>query len=653
MKSPDPTRLVNGLDYHGNLCGITNYITPSGKDVIDLAKAYPLPSGLFVCVEVCPDTTDEDEFICEYEVQNEIDQTLRTAAELTGSELSSSNSTEKSLYLFFLGQKQCSPRIQSTSFLGYCIPSKPLEEVLLGDSPSSSNSTASNATASNNATAISNVSTEKKSSSSNEAFDIIMSDIMNVRYVIFGFGCGIAMALGIVFLIIIQLPCILNMLVWSMVLLIDAGLVFAGYYTKGVSATWEASGRPGNEAMALFYGAYVLYGLAGLWLMAILFLRKRILLAVSCVKEGARAISAMPLMTLFPVLQVLCLVAFTIVWGVYMAYLASSGDIQASCMCPDDYNYDVSFRSNSITPAPSPISTNEPTQAVNNAEDNFCEAGCFMYKELSFANNTKYAGLYMIFVWFWTSQFIISLGQLVVALSVSIWYFTRDRKNIGNSTFIKSVGLVSLYHLGTAAFGSLIIAVIKTIRTVLTYIQKKASKSKSRLATVLLTVLKCMLWCLEKCLKFVNKQAYIQTAIFSYSFCKASRMGFFLVLRNALRISAVSIVSQAVLFINKIFITVASTAAGYYYLDTYYGDQLNSLMAPTLLIAICSYAVSEMFDEVFGMAISTILQCFVIDEEMHEPDDRFAPKELAGTLDSTQKKYKKKKNSAASIGIDK
>ena len=620
--------------------------------MIDLAKAYPLPSGLFVCVDSCPDTTTLDEFICEYEVQHEIDQTLGTAAELTGSELTNNNSTEKSLYLLFTSQKQCLPRIQSTSFLGYCIPSKPLEEVLLGDSPLSSNSTASNGTTSNNATSVSNDSTEKKSSSSNEAFDIIMSDVHNVRYVIFGFGCGIAMALGIAFLVIIQLPCILNMLVWSMVLLIDAGLVFAAYYTKGVSATWEASGRPGNEALALYYGSYVLYGLAGLWLMAILFLRKRIILAVSCVKEGARAISAMPLMTLFPVLQVICLVAFTIVWGVYMAYLASSGDIQASCMCPEDYNYDVSFGSNDITPAPSPVSTIGPTLTVNN-EDNFCETGCFMYKELSFANNTKYAALYMIFVWFWTSQFIISLGQLVVALSVSIWYFTRDRTKIGNSTFVKSVGLISLYHLGTAAFGSLIIAVIKTIRTVLTYVQKKATKSKLRLATVLLTVLKCMLWCLEKCLKFVNKQAYIQTAIFSYSFCKASRMGFFLVLRNALRISAVSIVSQAVLFINKVFITVASTAAGYYYLDTYYGDQLNSVMAPTLLIAICSYAVSEMFDEVFGMAISTILQCFVIDEEMHEPDDRFAPKELAGTLDSTQQKYKKKKSSTASIGIDK
>lgn len=142
--------------------------------------------------------------------------------------------------------------------------------------------------------------------------------------------------------------------------------------------------------------------------------------------------------------------------------------------------------------------------------------------------------------------------------------------------------------------------------------------------------------------------------MFSYPFCKASRLGFFLILRNALRISAVSIVSQSVLFLNKVFITVASSAGGYFYLQADHGDQLSSLMTPTLLIGICSYAVSEMFDEVFGMAISTMLQCFVADEEMHEPDERFVSKELIGTVESTQQKYKKRKGSSSTVGtIDK
>ena len=37
---------------------------------------------------------------------------------------------------------------------------------------------------------------------------------------------------------------------------------------------------------------------------------------------------------------------------------------------------------------------------------------------------------------------------------------------------------------------------------------------------------------------------------------------------------------------------------GYYYLEIHYGDELNFLMVPTLLIAIVAYAVSEMFNEV-------------------------------------------------------
>ena len=66
-------------------------------------------------------------------------------------------------------------------------------------------------------------------------------------------------------------------------------------------------------------------------------------------------------------------------------------------------------------------------------------------------------------------------------------------------------------------------------------------------------------------------------------------------------------------------------------------------MMPSMLIAIVAYAVSETFNEVFGMAISAILQCFVADEEMFDGENRYAPGSLAGTIDSTQKNYKKVK----------
>lgn len=51
--------------------------------------------------------------------------------------------------------------------------------------------------------------------------------------------------------------------------------------------------------------------------------------------------------------------------------------------------------------------------------------------------------------------------KLVVAMSISMWYFTKEKKNVGNRVFFKAVYLSSLYHLGTCAFGSLIIGRLK------------------------------------------------------------------------------------------------------------------------------------------------------------------------------------------------
>ena len=76
--------------------------------------------------------------------------------------------------------------------------------------------------------------------------------------------------------------------------------------------------------------------------------------------------------------------------------------------------------------------------------------------------------------------------MLYSALAISLWYFNRNRKLVTNATFFRALSLVSFYHLGSAAFGSLIIAIVKTVRAVLTYIQKKATKSKLRIAVVIL-----------------------------------------------------------------------------------------------------------------------------------------------------------------------
>ena len=53
-------------------------------------------------------------------------------------------------------------------------------------------------------------------------------------------------------------------------------------------------------------------------------------------------------------------------------------------------------------------------------------------------------------------------------------------------------------------------------------------------------------------MKFLNKNAYIQTAIFGYSFCTAAKKAFFLIARNIMRVMAVGVVSEVVLVLGKV-----------------------------------------------------------------------------------------------------
>lgn len=218
--------------------------------------------------------------------------------------------------------------------------------------------------------------------------------------------------------------------------------------------------------------------------------------------------------------------------------------------------------------------------------------------------------------------------------ATSFWYFARDKSTVGNRTVLKSVKWAMTFHFGTAAFGSLIIAIIKTIRAVVRYIQKQAKKSRfARVVKVVLCAIQCCLWCVEKCMKFINKNAYIQTAIFGYSFCTAARKAFFLILRNLKRITAVAMVAGVVLFMGKLIVPVAVAFVAYNVLQSL---DLHGIFLPLVITFVISFMTMEMFNEVFDMCIATVLQCYVADEEMIDnPADRFASGSLRSCVVAT------------------
>mmetsp|Transcript_49423 Transcript_49423/g.96632 ORF Transcript_49423/g.96632 Transcript_49423/m.96632 type:complete len:427 (-) Transcript_49423:317-1597(-) len=341
--------------------------------------------------------------------------------------------------------------------------------------------------------------------------------------------------------------------------------------------------------------SYVFFGCAGLALLLLLFLRKRIGLAIGITKAAAHSVAAVPLSVLYPIFQILGFCTFMLPWTFYLLHLASMGKrVDQKLSFFDNDQFEVTY----------------PT--------------------LQYDQITQYGFWYLLFCLFWSSQFIIAIGEIVLAMCYSKWYFTVDKSGRIDTSIFSATRITLCYHAGTAAFGSLIIAIIQMIRAIVTYVQKKIQEAgpASQVANAVACCFQCCLVCLERCMRFINKNAYIQTAIFGHNFCKGAKEAFFLIFRNAVRMAVVGLVSEMTMIVCKLVIVLLCSLSAFLTINHFYPD-VTSVELLCIFVAFLSWFIADMFTDVLGMAVSTILQCFIADEEMFSgTGSHYVPKEL-------------------------
>lgn len=540
--------------------------------------AYFLPDQTITCVSSCPIVTDFFSFICTDDVQDKANSEIYWG-------------------VYYFVSRKCMFKLKSDMILNRCVPQSTPQELIAGATQ---------------AAAIAGLPLPASATSFAKAmgdtgftyFNSLMGDLMTLRYEIACFGMGASAMFGFLYLYLLRIPGILFILIWSVLLSVMGLFVALAVLMFFMSKRWVNDGiHSKDEILMLEIVTYISYVLAGLYFCFLIVMRNRIKLAIGIIKEAARALASMPILIVMPIGQTVGLAIFLVPFVIYAAFLATSGDF---------VTYSASYT------------------------DSLGLEHKYQYKAFVYDDNTKYSFLYLIFSWFWTSEFLIAVGQLITSLSFVAWYFNRDKSKISNRTFLWACRTVIFYHLGSASFGALLIAVVRTIKIVLSYIEKKAKKSKNKITEYLMKVLQCCLWCMEKIIKFLNKNAYIHVAIYGDSFCKSARRAFFLILRNVLRVAAVSMVSSFVLFLGKLFVPAVTVFSFYVYLDYYHDQyQISGVIGPMIFVSIIAFFISSMFSEVFEMGIDTILFCYVADEEMFKPEERFAESSLSSTIKTT------------------
>eukprot|EP00520_Triparma_pacifica_P015089 CAMPEP_0118647022 /NCGR_PEP_ID=MMETSP0785-20121206/8382_1 /TAXON_ID=91992 /ORGANISM="Bolidomonas pacifica, Strain CCMP 1866" /LENGTH=674 /DNA_ID=CAMNT_0006539083 /DNA_START=27 /DNA_END=2051 /DNA_ORIENTATION=- len=600
--------VLHPMDVDGNVCGIKY---GDKADMTDYPNFYYINSySTGVCVKTCPTVTNGMDYTTFIGVEG---VSGTNSGEYSAVEVATSAYTTYSNKVTDFPYGYSFPVLDTASYMNRCALTGAATTALEAQ--------------------ISSVSGAQQMSSTDEGtLTKIYGDLYDSMTYILGFGFCVAMIVSFLYTFFLRIPGVLFLMIWGCIGAVFAMIAGIGGYAVTEAENWRTA-EPGltehcsdatlttdnvtgavtatdcTKADGLMYVGYVFLGLAGVWFLLICYLRRRIQLALAIVKEAAKSIAAMPLIILFPVMQCAGFVVFMVIWMIYAVYLASLGDPTETGIC----------------------------STATYLTETLCDAGgatWIRYQSFVYNDDQTKMGWYLLFTYFWSSQFIIALGQIVIAMCVAKWYFCRDKSVISSGTVFQSIKDSFYYHTGTAAFGSLIIAIIKMIRAAIAYAQRKAKQSGSKVAQAVLCALQCYMWCMEKCMKFLNKNAYIQTAIFGTHFCASAKNAFFLILRNIARIGACTIVSEFVIIIGKAFICFITGGCAYFLMDSSTDLQLNYIYAPVFMVMILSWFVASMFMNIFGMAIATILQCFVADEEMFDAGTRFADSDLASFIDA-------------------
>lgn len=289
-----------------------------------------------------------------------------------------------------VGNFKCMYQIKTKDFLNRCLPDMDTA-VAASDAQSASNGT---------------LTTEvfyETGKSGKEWFNNFLSDVLTLQGYIFGFGIGFATGLAFLYLYLLRIPGLLFFFIWTAVLSVLILLLIGSILLLTLANTWSQDGEHSNpEVYTMRFFGYFGLAVTAIYLCLVLVMRKRIQLAIGIVKQAAKALATMPALLALPVLQAIGLLIFIIPWIIYVLFLASSGTITTVA---STYEYN---------------GTTFP----------------YSYREFEFTTNTKYAFLYMIFCYFWTSEFILAFGQLAIALSFTGWYFVRDKRTAGNSTVL-------------------------------------------------------------------------------------------------------------------------------------------------------------------------------------------------------------------------
>ncbi|KAH8382735.1 hypothetical protein KR009_004993 [Drosophila setifemur] len=371
-------------------------------------------------------------------------------------------------------------------------------------------------------------------------------------------------------------------------------------------------------------------------LLLVIVLRKRIRIAIALTKEGSKAVSSVISTVFFPIFSwilYIAAIAFAIGVGLYLGSigplsfrmvrrLTDTGEVtNERCVCEGPaINYTVGgacdpqvFERYCYNPEASTLGFFQQSARVA------CSKTTCSFERINNPPFITWSIVYNVFGFLWLSFFISAFSDMVLAATFARWYWTFKKRDVPFFTLTRAFCQTAFYHLGTVAFGSLILAICRLIRLVLEYIDAKLKKYDNSVTRGILCCMRCFFYLLETFLKFLNRNAYIMCAIHGKDFCGSAKDAFNLIMRNFLRVVTLDKVTDFLFFLSKLLLTAGAGVATYYFLANNPAViQLHYNAVPTTVVVIAAFLITSVFFGVYSTAVDTLFLCFLEDCERND-----------------------------------
>ncbi|KAJ8922451.1 hypothetical protein NQ315_004398 [Exocentrus adspersus] len=295
-------------------------------------------------------------------------------------------------------------------------------------------------------------------------------------------------------------------------------------------------------------------------IFVIIFLHKKVALVIILLKEAMKVTFAIPQLMLIPILTFLAGLVLSILLFITLFYIRSSGILT------------------------------ELTQDYLIYQPNVVMA---------------FTVLFTYWIGFWVSQFIYGIQYMVIAGAVSKWYFAADKNRL-DSPILTSAAIAFKFHLGSVAFGSMIITLMAIVRSFLSSILKNRALN---------CVFNMCFAAIEDFLKYLSKNAYILTAMHGKPFYKSGKRAAHIIFKNVANIIALNYIGDFILFMAHVLVVLITLLFTYLIMQ---GSESDYNFIVYLIVGFVSLIVAIITFAVFETVIDTIFLCFCEDSLMND-----------------------------------